>query len=743
MFTSVLPVRQSWNAIRQLVKKATALVRETMQNTDSAELLETKACQEGSTSRFVRAHPSGLAALEWIAVAALLFAFIVRNFVPAWQTLQSEFPNYYLAAQLYRHNIPLDRIYEWTWFQRQNDHWGVRDGIVSFAPNPPSLILVSVPVTALPPLAAKRVWLIVSLVFFALSLAILRQVTALRWRRLLLVSLLCLLPLHVDFLYARHYVLILFLICVAYYFAWSGRHGASGAIWSAAAAMKLFPALVLILFFRNRNGRALVGFLIGLAVLVSVSVMMFGAEVHRVFFREVLGQASRGDWLGPYTLSQNSFATLWSHLFLFEPELNPSPLVNSPLLYASAQAITVTVLVCGFLWFTGNGRMPYAAALQWAALIPVMLLLCSTTAPDYWCLLIFSAIVGIDAILANGNSGNALVLLILYGAACSPVPAKISNSFPTRLVATVALLAWLLHCVRVSPKQLSVTRWLAAGLISVVTLTLYNLQTVRNREEDFSRRLTTPSHGSRYASPVRVASGVAYTEMQPSQYGVGLVRNGATNEIRVTADALSLAGSSSGTPLYAELTARQSFLVRLPLDQPGFVPELVTEGQEPALSSNGKWLAFIREAQGRRTAWLQELESSDASQTVLTSAYQPLDLTVTNDGDVIAAAGNVSDPQLLRFLRNTGEVVPLPGFIRPTRYPSISPDGRRLAFTRREHGIWHLFVRDLATFSERQLTHAWCNALSPSWMDTHTVLYATDCGRGVGLTAIARVVLPE
>lgn len=714
-----------------------------MQNTNSAELLEPKACPEGSTASFVRANLSWLPALEWIAVAALFFAFMVHTLVPAWQTLQSEFPNYYLAAQLYRHNLPLDRIYEWTWFQRQNDHWGVREGIVSFAPNPPSLILTLVPVAALQPLAAKRVWLLLSLVFLALALAILHRVTGLTWRRIFLVSLLCLLPLRVDFLFGRHYVLILFLICAAYYAAWSGRHGASGAIWSAATAMKLFPILVLILFFRKGNGRTIVGFLVGLAVLVTVSVMMFGAEVHRVFFREVLSQTSRGDWLGPYSLSQNSFATLWSHLFLFEPELNPSPLVNSPLLYASMLAITVTVLVSVFLRFNGSDRTPHATALQWAAFIPLMLLLCTTTAPDYWCLLIFSAIVGIDALLASGNVGNALVLLLLYGAACAPVPAKILSWFPTRLLATAALFAWLLQCVPVRAKQLSATRWLAAGLISVGTLTLYNLQTVRNREEDFSWRLPTPSNGYRYANPVPVASGLAFTEMQPSRYGVVLVSNGAAGEIPVSADALSLAGSSSGTLLYSELTARQSFLVRLPVYQLGSVPELMTEGQEPALSSNGKWLAFIREVQGRRTAWLRELESRAAPQTVLASAYQPLDLTVTNDGDVIAAAGNVSDPRLVRFLRNTQEVISLPEFTRPTRYPSISPDGRRLAFTRRERGIWHLYVRDLATASERQLTHAWCNALSPSWMDIHTVLYATDCGRGVGLTAIARVVLPE
>src|SRR5215471_10838778 len=190
-----------------------------MQNRQSAELLELAARPDRPTPNFVRRNQARLPTVEWVTVGVLAVAFVVVSFVPAWRSLKSEFPNYYLAAELYRHDIPLDRVYEWTWFQRQNDHWGVRDGLVSFAPNPPTLILASVPLAWLKPLAAKRAWLILSLASLALSVAMLRRVTTLSWRRLSLITLLCMLPLNVDFLFARHYVVILTLVCASYYAA--------------------------------------------------------------------------------------------------------------------------------------------------------------------------------------------------------------------------------------------------------------------------------------------------------------------------------------------------------------------------------------------------------------------------------------------------------------------------------------------------------------------------------------------
>ncbi len=706
--------------------------------------LERGTTNLSSTLRIVRPGPGWLRLVEWCSVAVLAVAFIGQSLAPGWRTLKSEFPNYYLAAGLYHRGIPLDRVYEWTWFQRQNDHLGVRDGLVSFAPNPPTSVLPVVPFTRLQPLAAKRAWMVLNLFFLAGSLWALHRVTSLSWRRLILISLLCVLPLSIDFLFARHYVVILFLICTAYYATCRNSQVTSGVMWSAAAALKLFPALAMILFVRKRNWRALAGFVVGGAVLVAVSIGMFGAEVHRVFLREVLSQASRGDWLGPYALSQNSFITLWSHLFLIEPDLNPSPLINSPALYALALATTVTLLLFAFLWSIRGDNISQGKALHWAALAPLLLLLSTTTAPDYSCLLIFTAIIGFDAVLAMGNNCTALTLLLLYVAACAPMPEFISNWFPlSRLVATTALYALLLRSMEAGAPKRVAKRWLAAGSISVAVLTLFGLYTVRDRAEDFNRRLPTTRSGYRSANPVPVGDQVAFTEMQRGKYGAAVLAEGAVREIPLPGDVLSVSGSATGTVLYSELAGQRSVIVSLPVERPGSASETLTEGQEPSLSPNGKWLAFIREEQGRGTVWLLATDSKDLPQAVLANTYQPLDVTATDDGDVIAAAGSVSDPHLVLVKHGTHEVAVLSAFPHPARYPSISPDGKRLAFSRGDRGSWHLAVRTLATGFEQQLTHASCNAISPSWENTQTLLYATDCGRGVGLSAVARIVLPK
>src|ERR1700689_1025851 len=135
--------------------------------------------------------------------------------------------------------------------------------------------------------------------------------------------------------------------------------------------------------------------------------------------------------------------------------------------------------------------------------------------------------------------------------------------------------------------------------------------------------------------------------MQPDKYGAALVAGEAVREIPMSGDVLSVAGSETSSLLYSELTARESLVARVPVDQAGSTPETLTEGQEPALSANGKWLAFIREEQGQGSGWLLPNDSKEAAQKVLPGTYQPLEVTVTNDGDVIASHGSVSHPRFV------------------------------------------------------------------------------------------------
>jgi hypothetical protein len=710
---------------------------------DSAQAPESSELR--LTPNLARPTHGWLPIVESCVLAALLATFVGGTFFPAWRSLNTDFPNYYLAASLYHRHIPLDRIYEWTWFQRQNDHLGVRDGLVSFAPNPPMCAVPILPLTGLTPLAAKRVWLIVNLGFLALALWMLHCVTSLSWRQLILISLLCIVPLRANFLFGQYYVLILLLICGAYYASCLGRRFTAGGVLAAAATLKLFPVLFLIPFVWKRNWRSAAGLIVGAAVLAAVSVGMFGLDVHRVFLSEVMSQVPRGDWLDPYYyLQRSSFATLWSHLFLFEPELNASPLLNSPWLYAFAQAVTVVIVLLGFLLSIGKSSTKRAVALDWAALVPLSLLLSSQSGIYHPSVLIFTAIVGFDALTESDRKSKALFFLALYVIACAPLPGILLNLFPVaRLMSTTALYLILLSAAWAGSESHFGRRWLAAGLILGVMFVALNLRSVRNRAEDFSRRLPSPPNGYRSASPVPIADGVALIQMQAKRYGAVFLQAGDFHDLELPGDVLSIAGAETIPALYAELAGRQSSIVRVPVERFGLVADTLAEGQEPSLSPNGKWLAFIREEQGRSAVWLSETDSKDPPQMVLADTYNPVDASVTSEGDVIMAAGAVSDPRLFLVKRGTEEVAPLPAFPHPARYPSISPDGKRLAFSRRDQGSWHLVVRELETGIEQQLTHASCNAISPVWETAQTLLYATDCGRGVGLSAIARVSLPR
>ena len=292
--------------------------------------------------------PQSVAIAEWFLLAALLAIFAGRGFVPAWRTLNtSDFPNYYLAASLYHRGIPLDRVYEWTWFQRQKDHLGIQQPLVGFIPNPPMCALPVLPFSLLSPLAAKRAWLILNLGFLLLALACCNMSTRLPWRRAALLSLLCIVLLRANFLCGQYYVLILLLICAAYYCSCLNHRLTSGLLLSAAASLKFFPALFLILFIRRRDWRSAGGLILGTVALTATSVAVFGLEVHRILLTEAL----RGELVGPYSLVWNSFTALWHHLFLFEPELNPWPQLDSPVLYALTQAITGA---CAFRLSLGN-----------------------------------------------------------------------------------------------------------------------------------------------------------------------------------------------------------------------------------------------------------------------------------------------------------------------------------------------------------------------------------------------------
>jgi hypothetical protein len=313
-----------------------------------------------------------------------------------------------------------------------------------------------------------------------------------------------------------------------------------------------------------------------------------------------------------------------------------------------------------------------------------------------------------------------------------------------RLLATFTLYVVLLFHAPAKPDP--ATRKTLAAMTGVVfvLLLLFNLNPLRDRSQDFLRRL--PYTGRSYASfnPVATQRGVVSIDMVDGGYQAVALSSLQAVPMPASGDVLAIAGSQQSPFVYFELVTQRSQILRLAADEvgrPAAVPTYIADGQQPAISYDGRWLAFLRQDRGQYTVWLSHDGASPQPAAGWEHLHDVLEMTITSGGDIIAAVGGAANPHLAVLSHSSGDAHPVSEIAGTVRYPAISPDSTVLAFSRREAGSWHLFIRQLATGSEQQLTRSACNATSPAWQDANALLYATDCGRGLGLNALARINL--
>ena len=701
----------------------------------SVETMISGAKERAFGGRFSHA----LAGADWVLIVALLVLFVLGGLLPGWRVMNTDFPNYYLTAALRHQGVSVDRAYEWIWFQRHKDHREIAQPLVGFTPNPPLCAAPLLPVASLPALTAKRVWILFNLALLAAALWMMHRVTQLPWRRVLLIAGLCVWPLSSNFKYGQYYVVILFLICVAYYAISRGYRFTAGVVLATAAWFKLFPAVFLLLFLRKRDWRAVAGLGVGLVTLGLASVLIFGLDIHRVWLSEALPRALRGDLVSPYLLDWSSFTSLWHRLFLFEPELNPAPLIDSTWAYAAAQALTGTALLFAFLLSTGDDSTPRTTSWEWSTFVPLLLLLSSMPGPYHYSILIFSAILAIDFRLREGQWRMALLLGLLYAVVCAP---SAEGFLLQRVLATFLLYIVLLWHAPAKPEPATRRALLIVAVVFFAFLFAFNLNPLRDRAQDFLRRL--PYTGRSWASfnPVATEHGVISIDMVEGGYQAVNLSSLHAVPMPTSGDVLSVAGSKQSPFVYFELTGQRSQILRLASNEvgrPNGIPEYFAEGQQPAISYDGRWLALLREGPAGMEVWLSHDGAPPEHAKGWQNIQDVLEMSVTTGGDVIAAVGGAANPHLAWLGNSSGEAHSLNEVAGAVRYPAISPDSSLLAFTRRESGSWHLFVRQLATGSEQQLTRSACNATSPAWQDAHTLLYATDCSHG--LSAVAWIEL--
>jgi hypothetical protein len=709
---------------------------------------------------------------ERILLALLLLLFVGRALMPAWRHVGSDFANYYLVACLYRDGYPVERVYEWTWLQRQKDYAGMDQSLVGFAPFTLTSSLLVAPVSSLSMLHASRVWLAMSLALLSLTAALLRKITAVPWRSIGLILFLAVAPLHSNFLLGQVHVVMLFLLALAAWLYFTDRPFLSALVIAIASALKIHAALFFVFFLLKRQWRAAAGLLFGVAGTILLSIWLFGLDACRIYFREVLPWGLRGEIIDPYGIGWDSLNSLFRRLFIFEPELNPAPVAHLPYLYAFLHSVTPAVILVLFLWAIAiKSRVRTRLKLEWASFCFLLLLLSPEPFPYHFVVLIVVAALVVDHLISAGQSGWARLLLVLYGLACIPYDRLYRMNprgwfsllvFPRLywMLLIAGVLLYLLvtsegdslrSCLR---KRSFVYATIACVGISVAGFVM-DLRHLQGQFDNYSTRIATTVGSAIAVDPVVTADSVLYGALAPTftsahdRYVVHQLKENSIIGCGGGGDWFHPTATMEGHTTLAEVAVlyHSSIIQFEPLGCVQSSPPPSAEiavGQQPVLSTDGRNLAYIREIQGRGSLFISLVrhlpDQPSAERQLAGPQYDVREAAFSPEGEIIFSSWQRHRYYLYSVELESNDLAQVTGVNCSARYPAFSPNGDWLAFSCERGGVWQIVVKDRRTGELHQLTNADCNSVTPAWTpDSRSLIYATDCGRALGITALSKL----
>jgi hypothetical protein len=690
--------------------------------------------------------------LERTLIALALLHLSAHTLPRAWRTLNTDFPNYYMSARLVHEGYNSDRMYDWSWIEREKDHRAVDIRVIGLLPITPFSTLAMLPLAGLTPLAAKHVWILLSLASLIPIVWMLRSMTGLSYQRIGLAFALCF-PLHRNLEFGQYYVILLLLIVGACWSYLRGWHVATGVLIAVAAACKVFPVLLLVVFLRRREWKVLGSALIMLLVAATISIAVFGRCVHRTYIQEILPWTLHGEAMPPYVPSA-SISGILHRLFLSEPQWNPHPWHNSVLCFALLMpGLQMLVLAPAILLIRRADASHNRILLELSALLTASLMISTVPALYNFILMVLPICVLATVLLRERQYGWTLALLMLYLGIGLPLPSpeKIAGSLAlfqiARLPLLLAFLAgnyWLLW---VDPSNKKISRdmetglWAAAMAVAVMASVFSTFYRERLMRSEYAYRLPLEGQGFLNAQPHPAGPGVRYVAFTYEGYHLVLeAQNGSatTADARLPDDLSFADRRRKGVP--------ESLLVERAMSPHSQIVDVehgsqvvVDDGREPMISTDGGDLAFIRDDHGRgqlmeRSGFTEEGVREAALTLSPLNVYEASFLSEQEYAFSTVVDGRAPEIYLTDATHNKS-----PLHLGESRYPAISQDGRWMAYSRFDGQGWNLWLRDQKTGETRRIADVPCNQIQPMWEeDSKTLLYSTDCGRSLWFTAVAR-----
>jgi WD40-like Beta Propeller Repeat len=365
--------------------------------------------------------------------------------------------------------------------------------------------------------------------------------------------------------------------------------------------------------------------------------------------------------------------------------------------------------------------------------------------------MIFSIVLLVDVLLARREQSVAGVVIALYCliSIIEFLPVSRFNATFAFARLWIELLLWevFLFCLWPRREDRKLADPLRVVSLCAVVLVVWSLGAVgyhrhfAHLDQEMSRRIPRSEQPYLASEPRPTPAGFVYTAMLPEGYRAldqfgRKVWLGGKGDNR--ADQLTVAAAKNTPGLLLEFAdSTGSRIVAIPSGR-----ILITNAESPAISSDGRSVAFIRETKGRGTLWVSRLDHPLSAYQIAGDAYDVRDAAFAPSGLIMFGAkvnGRISIFSMIpgdepRLFSSPDEDVDS---------PAVSPDERLVAFRKLVNSRWQLGYLNMGTGEEKMLTVADCNAYSPVWAAPLRIAYATDCGRGLGLSGLASVSIEQ
>jgi Glycosyltransferase family 87 len=359
-----------------------------------------------------------------LLLAGLAGYVFVKGVVPALSQIDADFPGYFTSARIVIDRQDTRRLYDDDWFREQIRRYGLESAQNpgKFAPFPPPTALLLVPLARYEPLTALRILTAVSVLGLICSIFLLARILA--WHPI--DSALFILSSGTAIIsglrFGQPYILISTACILGYYLYLRRRPWLAGACLGLFVPIKYFPIVILAYFGSRKEWKVVLGGVAAIAGVALVSVAVLGWKIHQIFLLSILGNHLTGHLslqaqAPPFTAVYQSFDTLFNRLFVFDPAMNPRPLLAAPLLamlsIIAVKCAILLVAVATLLKLARDGTSSSVAPS--IGILGILVLLIAPATATYMCALLWLPVaLLIDYFLARQARVQAYFILGAY-----------------------------------------------------------------------------------------------------------------------------------------------------------------------------------------------------------------------------------------------------------------------------------------------------------------------------------------